>query len=163
MEEKKVPEEGNPKAEAKVRPRLFTASDELIDVVVTGFYDRDTGQFEFCVPDEPKEGAEAFLTERHVFRFSRVPYNRLNVYRQQSMKYNTAERASNVDLLKLREYFWMFHLREWNLEDEHGERVPLVVDPDGTLSSESLRKLYELPASLLDTVIALFERRISLA
>ena len=149
--------------EKKVRPQLFFSKDELIPITVTGFYSKETGQLEFVVPEEQKDTTDAFIAVKHIFRFSRVPYNRLNLYRSQSMKYSSTERSNVVDVIKLRDYFWTFHLRDWNIEDNNGEKIHLVVDPDGTLSDGSLEKLYELPASILDTVITLFERKLNIA
>lgn len=156
--------EKNTTAEVKksARPRLFTRKDEKVKVVVTGFYNGETGDFAFAVPDRIKEGSENYATFEHEFCFSPVPYNRLNVYRSQSLKYNEADKENSVDMIRLRQFLWNFHLKDWNLVDDEGKKIELRHDPDGMLSQTSRDQLNLLPAGVLDTAILLFERKIGI-
>lgn len=149
--------------ERKVLPRLFYGKDEPINIEVAGYYNRDTGEFEFAMPSSELTGNEdLFLVVRHVFTFSRVPYNRLNIYRNQSMTYGERSNTT-INVIRLREFFWTFHLQDWNIQDNDGNRVELQHTPDGALTDESMEVLNQLPASLLDTAISMFERRINIA
>ena len=65
--------------------------------------------------------------------------------------------------MKLREFFWLFHLNDWNFEDENGKKLELKHDPSGALSDESLELLNQLPANILDVAISVFERKINVA
>ena len=38
------------------------------------------------------------------------------------MTYNQIDRSNSVNVLKLREFFWIFHLEDWNFEDEEGKK-----------------------------------------
>ena len=145
------------------KPKFFFNSNEKIECVVNGFYNKETGMIEFVVPGEIKEDSERFNVVKHVFYFTRIPYNRLNTYRSQSMIYNQADRTNSVNVLKLREFFWLFHLNDWNFEDENGKKLELKHDPSGALSDESLELLNQLPANILDVAISVFERKINVA
>ena len=115
------------------------------------------------IAQEIKEESERFCVVKHVFYFSRIPYNRLNDYRSQSMIYNQSDRSHSVNTLKLREFFWIFHLEDWNFEDENGNKVDVKKDQNEALSDDTMDLLYSIPASILDTAIALYERRINIA
>lgn len=144
-----------------VRPKLFHSSDETIDIAVTSYYDRNTGEYLFTLPEKGTE-QDTYIQQTNTFRFSRVPYDRLNLYRSQATRWNDAERRNMLDVSRLREYYWMFHLKGWDFMDDEGKAMPLVTDPDGTVSDASLKTLYSLPATMLDVVVALFERRMNL-
>lgn len=144
-------------------PKIFLDAAENIECVVNGFYNKETGLLEFAVPGEIKEPTDRFSVVKHVFKFTRVPYDRLNTYRSQSMTYNAADRSNSINILKLRDFFWLFHLEDWNFTDENGNQIKLMRDPNGALADESLDMLYRIPASILDTAMGLFERRINIA
>lgn len=146
-----------------VKPKFFLDPKEKIECIVNGFYNKETGILEFAVPGEIKEESERFCVVKHVFYFSRIPYNRLNNYRSQSMIYNQSDRSHSVNTLKLREFFWIFHLEDWNFEDENGNKVDVKKDQNEALSDDTMDLLYSIPASILDTAIALYERRINIA
>ena len=155
---------GEKKESAKtVKPKFFLDPKEKIECIVNGFYNKETGAFEFAVPGEIQEENERFIILKHIFYFTRVPYNRLNTYRSQAMTYNQIDRSNSVNVLKLREFFWIFHLEDWNFEDEEEKKIELKHDPSGALSDKSLEILYSLPASILDVAAGIYERRINIA
>ena len=150
-----------------VRPKIFSKPSEDVEVVVTAYYDKDTGEFAFALPNRVEKGEESsasenFIVMEHIFVFSNVPYNRLNIYKTRSGKYNEADRTTSLDFIKLRDFLWTFHLKSWNLEDEDGEIIPLTHDKDGTLSDESSAMLWQITPALLDMVIKVFEDKIHL-
>lgn len=160
-----VPVEENVESVPKTshKPIFFMGKNEKIECVVTGFYNQETGMLEFCIPGENKSDTERFNVMKHVFYFKRVPYDRLNTYRTQSMVYNPSDRSNTVNILKLRDFLWLFHLVDWNYTDEDGKKIELKRDPNDALTDEALELLYQIPASILDTAIGLFERRINIA
>ena len=159
----KAPKDLAKESPAPVRPRLFCAADEDLEISVTGYYAKDTGVLAFVLPTAAEQPPENFIAETHTFVFSRVPYNRLNIYRSQALHYKDDGTAGGVDILRLRDFLWSFHLKEWNLKDADGRPVPLEHTPDGMLSDDSRKLLDRLPATLLDTVITLFERKVNIA
>lgn len=148
---------------ARVRPKFFFAEDDVIPIRVTAFYNPETGCFEFCVPGEIAESGDDFLRAVHEFGFSRIPYDRLNLYRMQSTVYNTEDRTNSVNLIRLRNFFWMYHLRSWNYTDENDGPIPLRRDPGGALSDASLKLLYTIPAAILDTVMGMLEKHLNIS
>lgn len=177
VEEKVVPQKTeekveSPKAEAKdkekpsrprVRPKLFFNPDEKVKVQVSAFYNAETGHLEFCVPGAIKESGNELILVVHEFDFSQVPYDRLNVYRIQSTVYNSEDRTNSLNILRLRNYFWTFHLKNWNYTDENDKPIPLTHDPNGALSNESLQLVYKIPTAILDMAVGIFEKEINLA
>lgn len=161
--EKEVETASEKKIGTSFKPKFFMGKEEKIECVVTGYYNKESGMLEFCVPGENQSEVEKFNVVKHVFSFKRVPYDRLNNYRSQSMVYNPSDQSNSVNLLKLREYLWLFHLTDWNYTDEEGNKIELKHDPNGALADESLDLLYQIPASILDTAMGLFERRINIA
>ena len=118
---------------------------------------------EFAVPGEIQEETDRFNVVKHIFYFSRVTYDRLTIYRTQSTVYNSSDRSSSISFLKLREFLWLFHLTDWNFTDENGNKIELKRDTNNALSEESRELLYQIPASILDIVIGIFERKINIA
>ena len=169
MEEKEIVEneiksETKNETEVKtVKPKFFVGKDEKIECVVNGFYNKENGMLEFAVPGEIQEETDRFNVVKHIFYFSRVTYDRLNIYRTQSTVYNSSDRSSSISFLKLREFLWLFHLTDWNFTDENGNKIELKRDTNNALSEESRELLYQIPASILDIAIGIFERKINIA
>ena len=150
-----------------VRPKLFRSANENIKVTVVGYYNGETGELEFALPeqDSSEEMAEdtgSMIIQKNTFVFSPVPYNRLNIYRKKSGQYNQIDKSTTVDFLKFRDFLWTFHLKSWDLKDENGNDVVITHDADGTLSDESQKKLWEVPSSILDIVIQVFENKLNI-
>lgn len=168
-EEKEILEE--PKKEEpkkKAVPKIFRSRDEEIEISVYGFYNSETGAFSFALPgtgEEPEQEEDgALVMQKHTFTFSVVPYDRLNIYRKRAGQYNSIDRSTTIDFLKFRDLLWAFHLRSWDLRDENGDIVELKRDPvDGTLTQESLEKLWQVPPMILDMVIQMFENESNIA
>ena len=78
------------------------------------------------------------------------------------MIYNSEDQNNTINELRLREFFLVFHLVDWNLTDEDGKKVELKFDPNKALSDESLKLIYTLPNTLLDVVLTTYEKKMSL-
>ena len=75
------------------------------------------------------------------------------------MIYNSEDQNNTINELQLREFFLVYHLVDWNLKDENGDKVPIKFDPNGSLSDETLELIYSLPSSLIDVVLTSYERK----
>lgn len=162
-EEKKV--EIKEETKKKVLPKLFISQDEKVLIEVDCFYNNETGELSAALPKEysSSETFDSIFTKlEHKFWFTRVSYDKLNRYRTRSMIYNSEDKNNTINQLKLREYFWIFHFVDWNLEDENG-KIELKFDPNKALSDESLKLVFSLPSNLLDLVMALFEKKINIS
>jgi len=147
----------------KLVPKIFKKKDEKIVVTVVGYYSNE-GELRFVLPKSIDGKQESVAESSGVlepyefsFTFTRVPYDKLNKYRSRSMIYNTEDKTNTVNQLRLREFFLVFHLVDWDLKDDEGNDVKLKFDPSGILSDESLETIYSLPPAILDTALAIFE------
>ena len=143
----------------RARPKFRYGNLEPIVIDVTGFYNSDNGLLEFVLPDKLDDTDNNLTAVHHRFTFSHIPYNRLNFYRAQCSKYNSTDKSTTIDLLRLRDFFWIYHLTGWNLTDDDGKPVPCNHDPNEALSNETMDILYSLSPAVLDLVISLFERQ----
>lgn len=149
--------------QTRIKPKFFFDPDELIKVQVSAFYNPETGRLEFCVPGKIKDSGNDLVLLVHEFEFDQIPYDRMNLYRMQSTVYNSEDHTNSINIIRLRNYFWTFHLKNWNYTDNDDKPIPLTRDPNGALSDESLKLLYKIPTSILDMAVGIFEKQINLA
>ena len=76
------------------------------------------------------------------------------------MIYNREGENNTVNLIRLREFFLVNNLIDWDLKDENGDKIMLEFDTNKSLSKKSLDVVYLLPANLLDLVLICYERKI---
>ena len=160
-----VAEKKEPKK--KVAPRIFFKQDSRVEISINGSHNNDTGELAFAIPADDKDTnddafGELFTKVNYRFWFSRCPYDKYNRYRTRSMIYNSEDQNNTINELRLREFFLVFHLVDWNLTDEDGKKVELKFDPNKALSDESLKLIYTLPNTLLDVVLTTYEKKMSL-
>lgn len=163
--EKKEPEKKEP--EKKAAPRIFFKQDSRVEISINGYHNNDTGELAFAIPADDKDinddsFGELFTKVNYKFWFSRCPYDKYNRYRTRSMIYNSEDQNNTINELRLREFFLVFHLVDWNLTDEDGKKVELKFDPNKALSDKSLKLIYTLPNTLLDVVLTTYEKKMSL-
>ena len=166
---KKKPESVAEKKESKKKaaPRIFFKQDSRVEISINGYHNNDTGELAFAIPADDKDTnddsfGELFTKVNYKFWFSRCPYDKYNRYRTRSMIYNSEDQNNTINELRLREFFLVFHLVDWNLTDEDGKKVELKFDPNKALSDESLKLIYTLPNTLLDVVLTTYEKKMSL-
>ena len=160
-----VAEKKEPKK--KVAPRIFFKQDSRVEISINGYHNNDTGELAFAIPADDKDTnddafSELFTKVNYKFWFSRCPYDKYNRYRTRSMIYNSEDQNNTINELRLREFFLVFHLVDWNLTDENGKKVELKFDPNKALSDESLKLIYTLPNPRLDVLLTPYEKKMSL-
>lgn len=152
----------------KVAPKIFFNPDSKVEISVNGYHNNDTGELAFAIPVDDKETSDneafkdTFTVVNYKFWFSRCSYDKFNRYRTRSMIYNSEDQNNTVNELRLREYLLVFHLVDWNLKDENGNKIELKFDPNKALSDDTLKLIYTLPSLLLDVVLSTYEKRMSL-
>ena len=169
-QEKKEQNEVKPIAveeKKKAAPRIFFKQDSRVEISINGYHNNDTGELAFAIPADDKDinddsFGELFTKVNYKFWFSRCPYDKYNRYRTRSMIYNSEDQNNTINELRLREFFLVFHLVDWNLTDEDGKKVELKFDPNKALSDKSLKLIYTLPNTLLDVVLTTYEKKMSL-
>lgn len=166
--EKVVEEKTEVKEEKKkIVPKLFIQKDEKIKVELVGYHSGETGELVLLLPRELAETKENFdnilIRKEYQFVFTKVTFDKLNRYRNRAMIYNSQDKNNTINGLKLREYFLIFHLVDWNIEDEEGKKIELTFDSTGALSDEILDLIYSLPSNMLDMVLATYEKKMNIA
>jgi hypothetical protein len=151
----------------KAAPKIFFKQDSKVEISINGYHNNDTGELAFAIPADDKNAdddsfGDLFTKVNYKFWFSRCPYDKYNRYRTRSMIYNSEDQNNTINELRLREFFLVFHLVDWNLTDEDGNKVELKFDPNKALSDESLKRIYTLPNTLLDVVLTTYEKKMSL-
>ena len=152
----------------KKKPRLFFKQDERILVTINGYHSNETGEVSFVVADENDTNTsdglinDMFTKVPYKFWFTRCTYDRLNRFRTRSMIYNTEDQNNTINEIKLREFFLMFNLVDWNITDDDGNKIPLTFDTNNALSDESIKLAYSLPSNLMDAALISYERKIGL-
>lgn len=97
-----------------------------------------------------------------VFEFSIPNYEDMSSYRQRSAVYRREAQQVIVDKLQLRNFLLVWHLKDWNLMGEDGQKIALTFDVNGSLSDESLAVVYAMSPTLLDVVMTVYEKDILL-
>jgi len=96
------------------------------------------------------------------FEFSIPTYDEMSTYRQRSAAFRNEVQQMVVDRVQLRNFFLVWHLKDWTLKDRDGKKVELEHDEDGSLSDASMKKVYSIQPTMVDIVLTLFEKDILL-
>jgi hypothetical protein len=94
------------------------------------------------------------------FDFSLPNYEDMSTYRQRSSAYRREAQGVIVDKLQLRNFLLVWHLKDWSLTDESGNKVELNHEDTGALTDESVAKVYAVNPTLIDVVLTIFEKDI---
>ena len=154
----------------KKAPRLFFKEDDRILITINGYHNNETGELAFVTPEEDETNGLVndsaidgmFTKVPYKFWFTRCTYDKLNRYRGRSMIYNSEDQNNTLNEIRLREFFLVLHLVDWNITDENGDKIQLKFDTNKTLSDESLKIAYALPPSLLDAALVSYERKMGI-
>ena len=92
------------------------------------------------------------------FEFSIPNYEDMSTYRQRSASWRRDAQQVVVDKLQLRNFLLVWHLKDWSVPDENGNKVVLKFEENGTLADESMAQVYALMPTLLDIVLTVFEK-----
>lgn len=96
------------------------------------------------------------------FEFSVPSYEDMSSYRQRCSVYRREAGQMLVDRLQLRNFLLVWHLKDWSLVERQGEKVVLKHDSDGSLSDESLKKVYSIHPTIIDVIMTILEKDILL-
>ena len=96
------------------------------------------------------------------FEFSVPGYDDMAAYRQRSAVYRRDADKMVIDKVQLRNFYLVWHLKDWSIRDKKGEKVTLESSPDGSLTEESIKKVYKVGTPILDVVLTLFDQEVLL-
>ena len=94
------------------------------------------------------------------FEFSVPTYEDLSTYRQRSSVYRRDAGKVLVDAIQLRNFFLVWHLKDWSLRKANGEKVVLGFTPEGALDEDSIKLVYQMPPTMIDVILTSFEKEI---
>lgn len=155
---------------AKIAPRVFIKASDRIVIDVACYYNNLDGEFAFVIPvefgseiDNIDASGDLWTVVPMAFEFTRVTYDKLNRYRSSSMVYNSEDQNNTINLIKLHDFFLVYHLVDWDLTDEDGQKIKLKFDTNGALSDESLSLVYSLSPMILDLVFTLYKKKMNIS
>jgi hypothetical protein len=99
---------------------------------------------------------------KEYFEFTVPTYEDMSSYRQRCGMWRKEAGQMLVDRLQLRNFFLVWHLKDWSLIGKDGKKIELIHDKDGSMSAESIKVMYSVQASILDIVLTAFEKDILL-
>ena len=96
------------------------------------------------------------------FEFSLPNYEDMTTYRQRSSTWKREAQQTVIDKLQMRSFLLVWHLKDWSLKDEDGNKVGLEHEEGGALTDSSMAKVYAVMPTLVDVVMTLFEKDVLL-
>jgi hypothetical protein len=96
------------------------------------------------------------------FEFSVPTYEDMASYRQRSSIYRREAGKMLVDANQLRNFFIVWHLKDWSLRDSRGNKVELSFTDEGALDNATIKVVYKTPPTLLDVLMTTFEKEVVL-
>ena len=97
------------------------------------------------------------------FEFSLPNYEDMSTYRQRSASYRREAQGVIVDKLQLRNFILIWHLKDWSLTDSDGNKVELKHEENGSLTDESVAKVYAVNPTLVDVILTILEKDVLLS
>ena len=107
-----------------------------------------------------KKDFDYLLYTQQWFDFTLPTYEDMSTYRTRCASYQRDIGQMIIDKLTLRNYILVWHLKDWSLQDAKGNKVELNQDEDGSLSKESMARVYSIHPTLIDVVLTIFEKDI---
>ena len=92
------------------------------------------------------------------FEFSIPAYEDMSSYRQRCAVYRREAGQMLVDRLQMRNFLVVWHLKDWSIVGRDGQKVVLTHDADGSVSDESLKKVYKIHSTIIDVIITTLEK-----
>lgn len=147
-------------AQNEVMPSFFVEEDDLFRIEIDVLFDKETGK----IVSVSRKGAvdpSSFELLGHTeewFDFLPVSYEKMSNYRQRSSVYRRDAGKAVVDPVALRNYFVVWHLKDWSMRDRKGNPVKLTHNDKGALDDKSIDAVYKVAPTMLDVVLTHFEK-----
>lgn len=147
-------------------PSFFIADDDRHRVEVDILFNPTNGQIVSVSRANIGLDFSTFQSLKHStewFEFSVPSYEDMATYRKHCSAFRQEAGKVLIDVIQLRNFILVWHLKDWSLRDKDGNKVTLSVVPAGTLSDKSIKKVYSLPPTLIDVVLTIFEKDVLLS
>lgn len=146
------------------QPSFFVEEDDRIIIELDVLFEKEKGRL-VSIARKGLTKEELFKVLGHseeTFEFSVPNYDQMSNYRERCSSYRRDAGRLLTDPLKLRNYFLVWHLKDWSLRDRHGEKIDLSFNDKGALDKESIKKAYKINPTMMDVVMTLLERDLML-
>jgi hypothetical protein len=102
-----------------------------------------------------------FLRHTEIWLDFTIPtYEEMTNYRTRAGVWNRETQQVIIDKLQLRNFFLVWHLKDWNLTDKEGNKMVLESDKDGSLTDASMKKVFSAHPTILDIALSVLEKDI---
>jgi hypothetical protein len=153
-------EGGEEAPEEAALPSFFVEEEDRLTVEVDILFSKETGNLVSVsragFMDKAEFEALGFTQEK--FHFKPVGYEQMSQYRQRCSVYRRDAGRALVDPVALRNYFIVWHLKDWTMRDRKGEMIELKFNENGALDDDSIQQVYKINTTMLDVVLTLFEK-----
>ena len=150
----------------KAKPLFFIGSEDRTTIEVDVLTHPETGRVMSVTKTgygiDFENGFSFFVHTVLKFTFSIPNYIQISEYRRRSTSLDPDTQTPIIDHVKMREFFLINHLKEWNLTDENGDELPITFDDNGLISDSSLIVAHSLSPAIMDVVFTIFERDVIL-
>ena len=145
----------------EVMPSYFVEEDDRHRVDVDILFEKRTGRITSVARTGLGIDYTEYANTRHVtdwFEFTIPDYDKMVTYRQRATEYRRETSSAIVDRMQLRNFYIVWHLKDWSLKDRKGNKVEITHAENGMLSAESIKSVYAIPSTIIDVVMTIFEK-----
>ena len=150
-----------------VTPSFFIEDDDRIKIELDILYDKQKGNL-VSISRKGLLDPEDFETlgySHEWFEFTPPTYEDMTRYRQRCSVFSEEAGRTLVDGTVLRNFYIVWHLKDWSMRKRDGSKVELVHDKTKSsnpniqsLNDKTITAVYKINPTLLDIVLTLLER-----
>ena len=168
IEKEQAEESVDAKSDEDAKPSYFVDEDQKHRVEVDILSNKRTGQIVSVsrtgLGIDFKKEFDYLYQEEAWFDFTSPSYEDMSTYRQRCGIYRQEAQSVIIDKLQLRNFLLVWHLKDWSLTDAKSKKkIELKQDDNGSLSDESMKKVYAVQPTIIDVVLTVFEKDVLLA
>lgn len=154
--------DGEEKEENHSLPLFFVDDDNYIHVEVDVIFDPANGRprIMMSAPNFASESSLRTLKKHRVWAdFTQPSYDDMTTYREVCLSWDEETKQFLADPIKMRLHYIRYHLRDWNLTDNKGEKVELEIDQHTKgLTQKTMGLVGKIAPAILDVLLTEFEK-----
>ena len=152
-------------AEVEAVPSFFVQPSDRYRLELDILFDKKTGKITSITRRDASLDFTQFQFFAHTvewFEFSIPSYEDISNYRQRCSIYRRDAGKVLVDAIQMRNFLLVWHLKDWSLRGPDGKKVELKTTEEGAMDEETIKKVYQVPATLIDVILTHLEKDIIL-
>lgn len=143
-------------------PLFFIDEEKYIRVEVDIIFDPVNGRPRIMISAPNFANKDALKTLKHHriwADFTQPSYDDMVIYREACLSWNEEIKQFLADPIKMRLHYLRYHLKDWNITDNKGNKVELEIDENTKgLISETMGKIGKISPAVLDVMLTEFEK-----